>query len=778
MTKGARQTLPNGGNIDRQLQRASLARQRGAWAEAQSAFAEVLQQDAAHVLALQGAVDAALALGQFEPALQHIQRLREGGQDGAVLTMQTGFALQHLGRTGEALAAYRAAIKQDPSLADAHYFLGGLHRHLGEFELALDYFQTALKFNPRNHAAANDMGWVLMRLDQPEQAVLAYQQAVALSPQFPEAHNNLGNVWRRLGRADEAIAAYACAIKWAPDFADAHSNLGLVFEETGKFELARTHYELALQYKPNDVVAHFNLGNLCHGLQQYDEAIKHFSIAIRHNPRFVDAYNNLGLLFIHQEKLDAAILCLQRAIDIQPDHIQAYNNLAQVFWAQGRLDQAVQLRKQIARMQAHRLDVEKVDKLQLRDCAKMFHNYFFESLFERIPDVEVWRELSHLFHHHFQLPLLPDWPAHANLPESARSLNIGYVSSDLRQHAVARFVEPIFIHHDRTSFKVFVYYNNLQRDLITDRIQGNTDIWCDCTRMDDDTLSDQIVADGIDILIDLNGHSAGNRMLAFARKPAPIQIGYLGYPGSTWLKAMDYRITDAITDPPGSEASYSETLLRLPDSLWCYLPTDAPASGPLPALQNGYLTFGSFNNFAKVDTDSIALWSRLLCAIPSAKLLIVTVPAGETRSELAKRFAVLGVAPERLEFRGRLEAGTFLEAFNDIDIALDPVNVHGATTTCEALQMGVPTLSLIGDRFLKRAGLSILQAAGVPEFAHTSVESYLAFARDLADDVPRLAAYRQHIKATFATAALTDGATFTKHFESLLRQAWKKWCAS
>ncbi|MBZ0091181.1 MAG: hypothetical protein K8F27_03040, partial [Sulfuricellaceae bacterium] len=253
----------------------------------------------------------------------------------------------------------------------------------------------------------------------------------------------------------------------------------------------------------------------------------------------------------------------------------------------------------------------------------------------------------------------------------------------------------------------------------------------------------------------------------------------LGYPGTSGLSAMDYRLTDGCTDPLGSEAFYSEQLLRLPDSLWCYrLPLDSPETTPLPALQNGYVTFGSFNNFNKVNRPCIELWAALLHAVPDSRLLMVTVPEGVARQALTQQFATLGVEARRLKFHGKLSNNEFRQMLQTVDMTLDPITVNGATTTCESISLGVPVISLVGNRYLSRAGLSILNAAGLADFAANSPEAYIKIACDFAADLPLLAAIRSRLHAQVAASPLTDEVEFTRNLETLYRNAWRKWCSS
>jgi predicted O-linked N-acetylglucosamine transferase (SPINDLY family) len=376
-------------------------------------------------------------------------------------------------------------------------------------------------------------------------------------------------------------------------------------------------------------------------------------------------------------------------------------------------------------------------------------------------------------------PAASDAMPHQNLPEPGRRLRIGYVSADFRRHALSHFVLPLLEHHDPASVETYCYSNTPVTDEITRRCETLAAHWRDIAAVPDAAAHDLIRNDGIDILIDLSGHTSGNRLKLFARKPAPLQVTYLGYPATTGLRQMDYRITDARADPPGaSEARYCEKLLRLPHSLWCFAPPQQmPAVGPVPALRAGHVTFGSLNSVSKLTPRLIALWSRLLLALPESRLLLATVPEGAPRARIAREFASSGADPSRLEFHGFLPWDQFWALHARIDVALDSFPCNGGATTCETLWLGVPLVSLAGDAFLARAGLSILTTIGLPELVARDEDEYLRIARELAGDRARLVRLRAGMRERMHASPLLDAAAFTRDLENLYRAAWRQWCA-
>lgn len=317
-------------------------------------------------------------------------------------------------------------------------------------------------------------------------------------------------------------------------------------------------------------------------------------------------------------------------------------------------------------------------------------------------------------------------------------------------------------------------------DAVTRRLQALADAWHSTVGLGDDEVAALIRAQEIDVLVDLAGHTANGRLLALARRPAPVQMTYLGYPATTGLDAMDYRITDSVTEPPGvADPFYTERLIRLPHTLWCYQPfADMPAVSPLPALARGYLTFGSFNSYTKIGPRVVSLWAEVLRALPDSRLILITVPAGADQSTLHARFAALGVDPARIDLRDRLLRAEYLALFADIDVALDPFPVNGGTTTCDALWMGLPVVTLIGDTFLSRASYSLLSAAGLTGFTATDRAAYVQRCREFAVDLPRLAALRAELRPRLADSPLLDAAAFAQDLETVYRAAWRSWCAT
>ena len=451
--------------------------------------------------------------------------------------------------------------------------------------------------------------------------------------------------------------------------------------------------------------------------------------ALELDPALPEAHLNLGNLRKDQGRLAEAMACFSRAVAARPSYVAAHANLL-----------------------------------------------FTLAYVDDLPQARIF-ELHREWGRRHAAGLMTG--GHANGRAPGRRLKVGYVSPDFRAHACAFFVEPLLRHHDRTAVEVFAYAEVAQPDAVTNRLRGLTDVWRSTVGLTDEQVAALIRADGIDVLVDLAGHTANGRLLALARKPAPVQVEYLGYPATTGIEAMDWRLTDAVAEPVGqSEAHYTERLYRLPHSLWCYQPfEDMDEVSALPALAQGGVTFGSFNNYAKVGPRVVALWASVLRAVPDSRLVMITVPAGESQESLWDRFESLGVSRTRVVLHDRLDRRTYVSLFSTVDVALDPFPCNGGTTTCDALWMGLPVVALKGGTFLSRASLSVLSACGCEAYAAADEAAYVEICRRLAGDLPGLAATRATLRGQLAASPLLDAPAFARDIEAAYRDMWTQWCA-
>jgi protein O-GlcNAc transferase len=655
----------------------------------------------------------------------------------AAINIQQAFdlALEHhkAGRLQEAQDLYQQILAQQPSHFGAMQLLGVIAYQQGKYESAVDLIRRAISLHPDFPQAQVNLGNALKDMGQLDEAIAAFRQAIALRPNYAEAFNNLGNALKEKRKLDEAIAAYRQAILHNPNMAMARSNLGNALKDNGQLDEAIDVYRQTIAFSPSYADAYSNLGNALKDKGLLDEAIAAFRQAISLSPAFAEAHNNLGLALMDRGELDEAIAAFRQAIAVKPGFVEADSNLV---------------------------------------LAVNYHGGY---------EAQAIAEEHRRWSRQHAEPLRGFIPPHENERDPDRPLRIGYVSADFREHAVSRFLLPLFRHHDHSNFRIVCYSDVFIADRMTDRLRACAEEWRETCGQTDERMAQQIRQDKIDILIDLAGHTACNRLRVFARKPAPVQVTYLGYPATTGLAEMDYRMTDAIADPPGkTESLHTEKLWRLPVCNWCFgEPEDAPP--PRLSRPDAPICFGSFNSFAKASPAVMELWVAILKATPESRLIIKSRGLGEpgVRQDISRFFESRGVQADRVEIRGKEpEFRSHLALYNQVDIALDTFPYHGTTTTCEALWMGVPVVSLAGQTHVSRVGVSLLNCIGLAELIAQSPEEYKSIAVRLAGDLPRLAELRRTLRERMRASPLMDATRFAGDIEAAYRQMWRTWCES
>jgi predicted O-linked N-acetylglucosamine transferase (SPINDLY family) len=642
------------------------------------------------------------------------------------------------------------------------------HHRAGRLKQAATAYREILRLQPNHPDAFNFLGLTVQQQGDHTQAIELFSKAIHIRPKAPFFRLNQGNSLRDLGRLDEAIAEYRTAISLDPTFAEAHHQLGNALKSQGHYGEASGCLREAARLDPGNAANWIDLGIACLQLKDHREAVACLQRSLKIQPADPDVHNLMGHILFTNGLIADAKRHLSVALRLEPGHAHAHNSLAQIFRAQGRMAEAiVHYKASLA-----------------RDPKPSIHSNLVYAL-NYLPDVppgEIftehrrWAEL-------YAEPCRKNWVPHQNDFSPHRRLRIGYVSPDLVNHAVALFLEPVLIAHDRERFEVFAYSNAVVGDQVTERLRAQTEHWREIAHSSDDQVEALIRQDRIDILVDLAGHTARNRLPLFARKPAPIQVTWLGYPNTSGMTAMDYRITESISDPPGlTDAWHSEKLIRLPGPFSCYRPpAESPPVAPLPAIESGHVTFGCFNIFAKVTPRTIALWAQLLNTIPEARLFLksmgLTDP--ETTAQIRDAFAQQGIARERIELNGdRLPVADQLDLYRRVDIALDTFPYNGTTTTCEALWMGVPVVTLAGQTHVSRVGASLLTHLGATEWIATTPDDYVGKCAGLASDRSQLAIIRQSLRERLRQSALCDAPRFTRNLESAFREMWIRFCAT
>ncbi|HEX4054245.1 MAG TPA: tetratricopeptide repeat protein [Tepidisphaeraceae bacterium] len=566
------------------------------------------------------------------------------------------------------------------------------------------------------------------------------------------------------GRLPEARAMYRQVLARQPNQPAALYLLGIVALQTGQWDESIELIRRAIAIDPNQANYHSNLGNALLNSGRIDEAIAAFSEALRLKPDFVAGHNNLGNALRDKGRTDEAIAAYRQALQIQPDLAHAHSNLGNALMDAGEVAGA---------LAAYRRALELNP-----DLAFVFSNLLYVINF--IPDFDAAKilEESRGWAERFERPLVAEVLPHPNDRSPTRRIRVGYVSPDFRGHPVGRFLVQPISNHDPQNMEVFCYSDTRLCDDFTAKFKQSAHAWRECAGVSDAQLARQIRADRIDILVDLSLHTAGNRLLVFARKPAPVQVTWLGYPGTTGLSGIDYRLTDPYLDPPGEgDELYAEQSIRLPSTSLCYsAPERTSEANPPPALQAGYVTFGSFNNFTKLSDVTIALWAEVLRAVAGSRLLIKARQARRW-DRVVGLIEKCGVAADRVEFIGGVGPDQYFGLYHCVDICLDPTPYSGHTTTCDALWMGVPTVTLRGRTAVGRGGVSILSSVGLTDWIAQNPQQYVSIARAMAEDLPRLAQLRSTLRRRMQNSPLMDAKRFALDLDAAFRRMWSNWCS-
>lgn len=592
-----------------------------------------------------------------------------------------------------------------------------------------------------------------------------YRLAARLAPRSAGPHLNLGAALEILGDTQGAGRAYQAALAAEPGNPHAHFNLGRLHHVRGAHDDAELALRRALGTKPDFAEALIALGNVLQARGDPPGAAQALARALELEPRHAGAWYNYGELLWRLERTDEAEDALKRTLELEPRFVPAWHLLATLLRGTGRVPESLDALAAARRLAPARFDLESMElhALMLEDTLSA------KALFER--------------HRAFGMRLERAVPAtravYAQAPDPERRLRIGYVSCDFNRHPVAWFALPLFERHDRRRIEVYCYSTATRApDEVTAQLRSAADAWCDAGTLDDDALAERVRGDAIDILVDLTGHAGVLRLGVFARQPAPVQASWLGYLGSTGLTRIGYRITDARADPPDAgESLHTESLVRLPHSLWCYRPAHALGhAAEAPCVRNGHVTFGSFNHAPKISAAARRLWTQILLQAPRARLRVVGVPEGRAQAMLRREIAREGVDDARLTFLPRVPFEEYLRQHDAVDLALDSLPYSGGTTTFDALWMGVPVLALAGERSVSRSAASILGALGLQDWIATTPEDYVRQALEHGADRAKLAGLRATLRARLRASPLMDEAEFAQDLEAAYRALWRAWC--
>jgi predicted O-linked N-acetylglucosamine transferase (SPINDLY family) len=788
-------------DISQALGAALAHHQAGQLAEAKALYEQILGVEPGHPDALHFLGLLACQVNQHEAGVR-LMRQSIAASPNAIYYNNLGNVLKERGELDEAIEGYRHAVALNPGYAEAHNNLGNALREARQPAASMQSCAQAISLRPGYAEAYNNLGNALRDMGETDSAMLAYGKAVAFRPDYADAYHNLGVLQVGQGKLEDAAQSLGAAIALDCDRAVTHRNLGAVRIARGELEAALDSLRRAIALDPADVIAYRMLGDALNRLGRRDEAAAPLSRVIELAPTEAAGYRGLGDAYNLAGKFDAAILCYQGAVDLEPDDADVQHKLSIALLKQGREEEAmaaaqasVSLNPGSAPMHIHLGDVFSTrgdtagaiacyrHALSLNDEMELAHDRL---IFDLVSHAGSTPESAVAAARHYGERMAArarPWQHAAprgrvEAEAGTRALRIGFVSGDLKLHPVGIFLESVLMHLDRERLELFAYVTDKAEDHITARLKPYFAQWRSLCDVPDQPAAQMIHDDRIDILVDLSGHTVHNRLPVFAWKPAPVQVSWLGFFGTTGLAAMDYVLGDPHVLRAGEEAHFVEKLWRLPDSYLCFTPPEQNVQvGPLPSLANGHMTFGYFGKLTKVTDHVICVWSRLLDAVPGSRLLLKAhqLGADDARRMTASRFAAHGIDATRLVLEGGSPRDEYLAAYNKVDIMLSPFPYPGGTTTAEGLWMGAPVLAMQGDRFVTHICESLLHAAGLAEWIARDEADYIAKAAAFAGDPQRLATLRAGLREQVLNSPLCDARRFARNLEAVFQGMWARY---
>lgn len=775
------------------LARAVERHRAGDLAQAEQYYREVLQREPQHPDALHLLGLIAHQRGQHLEAIELIhQALKKNSKD-IHFYIHLGQACRQAKRLEESVQAFKKALKLQPQSIEAHHELGLALADSGKHEEALAEYERAIKLDPQNPFAPLNAGNSCHLLGQYERALPYYEMVLARAPEFAEGYNNLGSTLFQLGRIEASRPLVEKALALKPDYPEALVNMGNILRHEHRFEEAIARLDRALALKPGFILALFSKANalaesghqeesvpyydqvlalqpdypealsnkaaVMGDMQRTEDAIELARQAVKRNPEFAEGYNNLGANLMQLGRIQDAFLALQRAMSLKPEYESPYLNMAKLLWSVGDAPEAMRYLGLLLEKNPQHEEAKR--------CRLLFELYVYEEkpLPPRTPITLGAPSAQALFSHR---------------KDPHKKIRVGYISSDFRLHPVGRNIWPVLEGHDRSQFELYLYGAVNQPDGLTERFKELSDRYQAVNGMTDEQIADLVRRDEVDILVILAARFDNNKPMVAAYRAAPVQVSFHD-PASSYLADMDYLITDIIMNPPATQEWFTEKLVRLP-TFYLHLPlNDAPPTLPPPALGRGYITFGCFNNVAKLNPQSVFIWSEVLKAVPDARLVLKYKEMFNepfVHAHYMEMFAHYGIPAERVKLV--TEQLTFVEhlaAYRDIDIALDPFPFNGSTTTFEALWMGIPVVTLAGHSMVARWGASMLRRVGLPNLVAALPGDYVQIAAQLAGDLPRLTALRAGLRNQVAKSPLCDHRRRAKQLDRVYKYMWRAWCA-
>jgi len=738
------------------------------------------------------------AQGKLDEAIVQYQQAVAFKPDYAEAYNNLGTAFADEGKFDESVAQYQRAVALKPAYTEAYYNLGNALKAQGKLDEAVAQYQRAVALKPNYAEVYNNLGIALAEQGQLGEAIVHYQQALALRPAYAEAYNNWGLALQAQGNFEDSLAQFRQAIMHKSNYAEAYNNLGSALKAQGKQEEAVTQYRQAVAVRPAYPVAHNNLGVMLSEQGKQEEAVSHYRRALALQPACAEVYNNLGNALKAQGKLDEAVVQYWQALALKLDFAEAYNNLGIALMRRGQLGEAIVHYQQALALRPAYAEAYNNWGLALQeqgnfegslaqfrhalalkpDYADAHGNLLFTLNYHPDKSGEEIFAAYRAYDVRFGWPHRGHWRPHSNSRDATRRLKVGYVSPDFCRHSARHFLEPLLAHHDKGAVEVYAYADWAREDAVTAQYQGYVDHWLPTRGLPDDAMAERIRADGIDILVDLAGHTERHRLGVFARKPAPLSVSWLGYGYTTGLTAIDYFLTDAVCAPPGSEPLFAEVPWRLATPGYAYRPAEGMGdSHSLPALAKGFVTFGTLSRSVRINHRTIRVWAAILKRVGGARLVIDSRNFREVamQTALAETFAAHGIGREQLEIGGHSPPW---EVLRNMDIGLDCFPHNSGTTLFETLYLGVPFVTLQDRPSVGRLGSSILEGVGHPEWIARTEDEYVEIAVALAADLTKLSALRAGLRDEMKASPLMDEPAFARKVETAYREMWTRWCGS
>lgn len=671
-----------------------------------------------------------------------------------------GVAIAEQGRMAEAIAPMQKVVQLEPKDAEAHRNLATALKELGQIKSAEAHFRKSIALNSQDALACMSLGKILNEQFNFIEAEKLCRKAIMLSYDFPEAHDQLGIALLGQKKLIDAESSFRAAILLKPDMADAHNNLGITLNEQIRYAEAESSYIQALKLNPVFTNAFMNLAKNFSDQEKYTQAEIAYRKALDIDPKHSLSLTGLGLALHLQRKEEEARAVLEQALALDSQLPEALNTLGNVHKELGNTQIALDYYRKA-------IDIKP-------EFTFVYSNLLLIAGYHaKLPPEQLLQEAKQFGAYVSARVKNPYTRWLCQLPDGNTKLRIGFVSGDLKRHAVAFFLEGLLRHFDKTKIELIAYTTQPKEDEVTALIKPHFIKWQAIYGKSDKDAAEIIYQDAPHILFDLSGHTAYNRLPMFAHKPAPIQVTWAGYPATTGMTEMDYILADPYLVPVGEEHPFVEQVWRLPEVAGCFAPLveDVPVAS-LPALQNGYITFGCFNNLVKMSDDVVAVWSQILHSVPNSKLYLQTRQLSEKSAvqQTYERYAAHGIAPEQLIVEGVTPRVEYFRSYNKIDIALDPFPCPGGTTTADTLWMSVPVLTMKGRDFWSRLGESLAYNVGLPNWIAKDAADYIAKAVAFADDKNYLAELRSELRDKVMASPLFDAKRFTTHFEEAMRQ--------